>query len=134
MPLPREAIWDCLIRASTWPSWYPNAHAVRFKDGIGPNLSLGCKFQWRTFGVTIESTVIEFDPPQRIGWDGRRAGLHVYHAWVLEARGSQTQVLTEETQRGWLARLGQLVSPSRMYRGHALWLECLEKKAGAGSG
>jgi hypothetical protein len=126
MPLAREAIWNCLIGAGAWSSWYPNASTVRFLDGTGPILRLRSSFQWKTFGVTIESQVLEFDPPERIGWDGRRSGLRVYHAWLLEDLGAVTRVLTEETQVGWVARLGQLVSPSRMHRGHALWLAALE--------
>src|SRR5580658_3159484 len=84
MPMTREVIWNSLICAGTWSSWYPNASNVRFLDGTGPNLRLGSRFQWRTFGVTIESNVIEFVPPERIGWDGRRSGLIVHHAWLLE--------------------------------------------------
>jgi hypothetical protein len=132
MPLTREAIWNCLIRAGTWPSWYANASDVTFLDGTGPILRLGSTFHWKTFGVSIKSTVMEFVAPERIGWDGRRSGLQIYHAWLLEDLGQLTRVLTEETQVGWLARLGQLVSPSRMYRGHALWLACLEKEAQSG--
>jgi hypothetical protein len=129
MPLARGVIWDCLIHAGAWPAWYANASNVTFLGDTAPVLKLGSRFRWKTFGVTIESTVIEFAPPERIGWDGRRSGLHVYHAWLLEEQGPVTRVLTEETQLGWLARLGQLVGPSRMYRGHDLWLAGLENKA-----
>ena len=39
-------------------------------------------------------------------------------------------VPTEETQNGWLARLGALVMPGRMSRWHQRWLEELGKVAG----
>jgi hypothetical protein len=38
-------------------------------------------------------------------------------------------VLTEETQNGWLTRLGALVMPGRMWRGHERWVEGLGKMA-----
>ncbi|MGB5987855.1 MAG: hypothetical protein WBG37_21290 [Desulfobacterales bacterium] len=41
-------------------------------------------------------------------------------------------MLTEETQHGWAARLGNLLAPNRMHKFHQLWLEGLEIQASAG--
>jgi hypothetical protein len=49
--------------------------------------------------------------------------VHAYHAWAFERRDSGVYVLTEETQNGWLARLGALVMPGRMSRWYQRWLE-----------
>ena len=80
----------------------------------------------------ITSTVREYVPGERIAWDAHAFGIDVYHAWVLQPSVHGCHVLTEETQHGWLARLGKLFMPNRMYTFHQLWLEELATKARAG--
>ncbi|MCZ6537884.1 MAG: SRPBCC domain-containing protein, partial [Gammaproteobacteria bacterium] len=58
--------------------------------------------------------------------------IDVYHAWVLQPSAKGCLVVTEETQHGWLARLGTIFMPNRMHKYHQLWLEGLENKARAG--
>ncbi len=58
--------------------------------------------------------------------------MRAYHAWLLRPSGNGCHVLTEETQSGWAARLGNLVMPNRMRRGHQIWLETLARKAAGG--
>ncbi|MFN8571709.1 MAG: SRPBCC family protein [Gemmatimonadaceae bacterium] len=127
-----ECVWAWLIHATLWPGWYPNSARVRVLDGDRERLQLGARFTWRTFGISIASTVREFVPNQRIAWDAHGVGVHAYHAWVLEPTASGSRVLTEETQRGWLAVLGARALPNRMYNGHALWLATLSSKAATG--
>lgn len=125
---PPEVIWAWLIRAQLWPSWYPNSANVRFISGPQPDLDLGTKFRWRTFGVTIDSTVMEFVPPERIAWDAHAAGINGYHAFLIQRTGS-CHVVTEETQKGWLAQLNNVFRPNRMHQQHQIWLEALSRKA-----
>ena len=125
-----ENVWPSLIGAADWPAWYPNSSDVRIEGGAR-DLSLGARFTWRTFGVRVRSTVREFESHQRIAWDGAGTLLDVYHAWLIEPRGSGCWVLTEENQNGLAARAQALVMPSRMYEGHAVWLAALKAKAEA---
>lgn len=127
-----ERVWAWLIRATLWPTWYANSAKVQILAGAGPNLQKGTRFRWKTFGITITSTVIECVPYERIAWDAHAGGIDVYHAWVLQPSAQGCRVLTEETQHGWLARLGKLLMPNRMYKFHQLWLEGLANQARAG--
>jgi len=128
-----EAVWAWLIRAALWPTWYPNSAGVRFLDSGGPDLFLGARFRWKTFGVGIESVVQEFVPRERIAWDGHGFGVDVYHAWAIGALDDGgAEVLTEETQNGWMARASNWLMPHRMHRGHQMWLERLREKAKSG--
>ena len=129
---PPDVVWAWLVRAARWPAWYANARNVRI-DGGGTDLSPGARFRWWTFGVPIASQVTEFVPHERIAWDGTGIGIRVYHAWLLEPTAAGCHVLTEETQHGVAARLGALLMPTRMYRGHRLWLESLDAQARAGA-
>lgn len=132
MPASPDVVWAWLIRAANWPTWYRNAARVRFQSGPGPDLAEGVRFRWTTFGVRIVSTVREFVPGERIGWDGRAPGIDVYHAWLIEKTANGCRVLTEETQHGWLARLGHWAMPARMERMHQVWLESLREQAARG--
>ena len=105
---------------------------MRILEGPQPDLAPGTRFRWLTFGVRIESVVREFEPCERLAWDARAPGIRAYHAWLLTRTDSGCHVLTEETQHGFLARLGKFFLPNRMYRGHQLWLDRLEQKAREG--
>lgn len=124
-----ESVWAWLIRVQLWPTWYVNSANVQFLQGAAPDLALGTRFKWKTFNVTIESTVLEFVPPERIAWDGHTFGINVYHAWIIQKTPAGCHVVTEETQHGWLARLGKLLMPKRMWKYHQIWLEALSANA-----
>lgn len=133
MSAPAAAVWGWLVRAEAWPEWYANASDVTVEGPSAPDLSAGTRFRWRTFGVSLVSTVEEFVPGERIAWHAVGRGIDAYHAWLIEPLDSGCRVLTEETQHGWLARLGKLLMPSRMHRQHQAWLEGIQAKAVAGS-
>ena len=132
MDVPIDHVWAWLIRAQLWPTWYPNSADVTFLQGSPPDLSAGTRFRWKTFNVSLESTVLEFVPRQRIAWDARGFGVDAYHAWVIAPAPRGSYVLTEETQHGWLARLGSIVLPWRMHKYHQIWLEQLRDNAARG--
>jgi uncharacterized protein YndB with AHSA1/START domain len=130
---PAETVWAWLIRAPAWPDWYPNAHNVRIHSEPFDRLGLDTQFTWRTFGVSIRSTIREFVPYERLAWDASGTGVDAYHAWLISAAEGGCHVLTEETQYGWAARLGGLLFPNRMSRFHQIWLERLALMARTGS-
>ena len=132
MEAPPDAVWAWLVRAQLWPAWYENAANVTFLEGSPPDLDPGERFRWKTFGVTLESKVLEFVPGERIAWDARGPGVDAYHAWVITKTPRGSHVLTEESQHGWLARLSSAVMPQRMFRYHQIWLEALRQKAAGG--
>jgi hypothetical protein len=65
-------------------------------------------------------------------WLTHALGVDAYHAWVLQPSTQGCHVLTEETQHGWITRLGKLFIPNRMGKFHQLWLEGLETRARTG--
>lgn len=129
---PPERVWAWLVRAPLWPTWYPNSQNVRILAGNEPTLRRGTEFAWRTFGVGIRSTVLEFQPPARIAWNAFGLGVDAYHAWLIEPVAGGTRILTEETQYGWAARMSAAIFPARMHTFHQVWLEELGRKALAG--
>jgi uncharacterized protein YndB with AHSA1/START domain len=127
-----ETVWAWLIRAERWPAWYENSANVRFIEGRSPDLALGTRFNWKTFGVGIDSRVQEFVPYERIAWNGVAMGIDVYHAWLIVKTADGCHVITEESQHGWMSRLSVLIFPKRMWKFHQIWLESLRDQAMAG--
>jgi hypothetical protein len=131
MAVAAPVAWAWLIRARDWPSWYSNSHDVKLENDAH-DLALGVTFRWRTFGVKLVSHVEEFVPGQRIAWNARGVGVWAYHAWLIRPAVAGCTVLTEETQYGFLARMGDILMPSRMHRLHQMWLEALRNKVQEG--
>jgi uncharacterized protein YndB with AHSA1/START domain len=131
MPVSSQVVWAWLVRAELWPTWYQNSKRVLIEGG-GPDLRLGSRFRWTTFGVRLDSEVEEFVPGERLGWTARAAGIDAYHAWLIESRPSGCHVLTEENQNGWLASLSNMLRPQNMSKQHQNWLENLQRKAAEG--
>lgn len=128
----QDHIWAWLVRAVLWPDWYVNSANVEFLEGTTPDLRLNTQFSWKTFDITITSTVREYVPGERIAWDAQGMGFDGYHAWVIKPLEQGCYVLTEETQHGVLAELNKLFLPDRMWKYHQIWLESLEQKANSG--
>jgi hypothetical protein len=131
MDAPCDSVWAWLVRAESWPSWYLNSSKVRFLEGPPPDLKLGTRFKWKTFGIGLVSTVLEFVPNERLAWDAKGPGVEAYHVWLLQRTDSGCRVVTEETQIGFMARLQNRFRPDRMHEQHQKWLEGLEAKARA---
>jgi uncharacterized protein YndB with AHSA1/START domain len=124
-----EKVWFRLTDAATWHEWYFNASNVEFLNQKDGHLKADTKFKWRTFGANLNTEIAEFVPNERIAWRATGLGIEAYHAWLITPTEKGCRVLTEETQHGWLCRLGKLLMPNRMFRYHQIWLEGLKKKA-----
>lgn len=120
-----EIVWTRLIHATGWSAIYANAQNVAIEGG-GADLFADARFRWTTFGVTLDTRVVEFDPETRIAWLAHSTGVRAYHAWVITPLpdGGCT-ILTEETQHGWIARIARRLFPRRMEHWHQRWLEAL---------
>ena len=128
---PAATIWNLLVRAPNWPTFYGNASNIVI-DGGAPELTAGTHFRWHSFGVDLDTNVVEFVPGERIAWLARGTGVEAYHAWAIAPTATGCEVLTEETQYGVLARLGSIFMPNRMHGQHQLWLEGMARVAAAG--
>jgi hypothetical protein len=128
---PPERIWRWMIRAVRWPEWYSNSSNVELIGGDSPDLSLGRKFRWKTFGASITSSVIVFDPPREIIWDAHGI-LTAVHGWTIEPAGAVCRVVTEETQNGIVPKLASWYLRPMLERGHQSWVESLKRVAEGG--
>lgn len=126
-----EQLWPVLIEAPRWPAWYRNAKDVVL-DGGGTELEASSRFDWTTFGLRVASTVREFAPCTRLGWEGAGRGSTGYHRWDLQRTDDGgTLIVTEEVQGGVLATLLGPVVRRSIEKQHQYWLEALVETAAA---
>lgn len=125
-----QSVWETLVRARSWPLWYPNASNVRLPGDVA-NLASGMVFHWTQSGIALRSEVREFEPPTRIAWFARSPWIQAYHAWDIHPERDMCTVVTEETQRGILPFVFGTLVRRRMLAIHERWLELLEENAGA---
>jgi uncharacterized protein YndB with AHSA1/START domain len=129
IPAEPAAVWAWLCRPDLWPSYYGNARMIKHLGGPWPELQLGSRFRWLTFGALITSEVVEYEPTQRLAWSAKSMAGSGHHGWVLRSQAGGTFVRTEETQKG----LGmQIIKPALrplMERLHQRWLDGLSRKA-----
>lgn len=126
---PPERVWAWLVRPDLWPSYYSNARFVRHLGGPWPEVELGSRWRWLTFGALITSELVEAEPHRRLAWSARGLGAHGHHGWVLEPQDGGTHVITEETQRGWGIALVKPALRPLMVRYHQRWLDGLARVA-----
>jgi hypothetical protein len=98
---PPEVVWDTLTDFRSWPSWMPGVRTVE----IGETVGVGTRFKWKAGPGTINSQVIEWEPPRAVGWKGHSLGIEALHAWRIDGGGQESRVVTEESWSGLLARL-----------------------------
>jgi Polyketide cyclase / dehydrase and lipid transport len=97
-----STVWNYLVAAEQWPSWYSNSHNVKILNSEHI-LRPGSTFTWTTFGVRLQSTVAEFVRTKRLGWynmhlDG--SGIRSYHAWLLIPVAEGCRLISESTELG----------------------------------
>jgi uncharacterized protein YndB with AHSA1/START domain len=132
IPAEPDVVWGWLTRPDLWSKYYGNARLIKHLGGAWPQIELGSRWRWMTFGAFVTSEVVEYEPAQRLAWDAKSLAGSGHHGWLLRSQAGGTFVRTEETQKG----VGmQLIKPAlrpMMVRLHQRWLEGLSKVASEG--
>lgn len=125
-----ERLWPHLVRAGAWSSFYANCKRLRFENHEGPELRADSVFTWWTFGVPVRTVVTDFVPARRLAWRGSGLGAEGYHGWLLEPLPhGGTLFVTEETQRGFVPRVGKALLRRGLSYWHQRWLEGIVRAA-----
>jgi uncharacterized protein YndB with AHSA1/START domain len=121
-------VWEILVRAADWPSWYKGAQNVKITPD-SPVLAENSVLNWQTMGLRFASTIREFNPPYRLSWESKKSSIRGYHGWLIIPQGDGCKVITAEAQNGWLTFFEKLFQPKKLYRLHQEWLEGLKRLA-----
>ncbi len=121
---PRATLWRRLVDAENWPMLYANAKRVEITSGR-KLLEAGAAFAWTSFSLRLKSEVLACEPERFLAWRAMGLGVDALHWWRLDDHLEGVRIVTEETQIGWMARLGKAFIPRDLKRQHQKWLEGL---------
>jgi hypothetical protein len=122
---PPQVVWEVLTRFENWPNWNPEVKSMSFPGPLAP----GTEFRWKSGPGTIVSTLERVEAPNYIAWRGRTLTIDAYHEWWLEPRDGGTQVRTQESFSGLLARLLRRTLQKTLDRSLEDGLERLKREA-----
>ena len=122
---PLERVWGLHTDISSWSEWLPDIDASTIE---GP-LAVGTVFRWQTYGLSIESTIQEIDPPRRIVWSGPAQGITATHVWTMTPRVDGVVVRTEESWDGDPVRAQPKEMQQALDGSLRAWLQSLKDKA-----
>lgn len=132
---PAEIVWELLVDARNWSSYFPAEDQVELPAGES-SLALGTSYRRVTVGFPMSLVVTECVLHRRLAWstlvDGDDTGSSAYHGWVISPTDRGCHVLTEETQQGpfFLEEIGRK-RPGGLYSYHQDWVESLARAAEA---
>jgi len=130
---PALAIWEEMMKVSSWPEWKP----FMKKAGVSgyDSLTCGAKIKMSVMvggsaSVPLSATVIEFNRPERLVWEGGVKGLfHAVHSFDFKSMGDKTRVTSREEFNGVLTGVVQLmVTKDDLERLHEQWLIAIKKR------
>ncbi len=122
---PPQAIWKIHTDINAWSQWQPGITLSKLEGAP----IVGAVFQWKSGGITINSTVQVVEPNERIGWTGKATGTQAKHIWTLKPDKSGTLLTTEESMDGWLINVLKVVMPKFLDESLDIWLQSLKKQA-----
>lgn len=126
---PAEVVWQILIEATQWHTFYEGAQKpVVIADGSA-FLSNGVQFEFKTMGINFTPTMTEFVPNERMAWQIDIRRLQAWHAWVIIPTTDGVKLVTAETQNGFLTTMQKWFQPNRLLNYHELWLKQIKLRA-----
>ena len=124
---PLGTVWGLHTDITSWSEWLPDIDSSTIE---GP-LEVGTIFRWQTFGLSIESTIREIDPPRRIVWSGPAQGIVAIHVWTMTPTENGVRVHTEESWNGDPVRAQPEEMQQALDGSLRAWLQNLKHKAEA---
>jgi ligand-binding SRPBCC domain-containing protein len=109
-----ETVWAFFTDFAKWTTWSPVCRGCRLSDErsevqVGSVLEISSM----VFGVTftVPATVVEFDPPNAITWQGEKLGIQAIHSYRFLSRDGGTLLCNDETFSGVWFPFSALMSP-----------------------
>lgn len=127
---PAETVWNILIQADEWETYYQGASDLVLVDNKTGRLSKNSVFNWKTMGLDFTSTIKEFEPPHRLSWESNKKSISGYHAWlIVPAKSGGCKLVTSEAQHGFMTLPQKIFVPNKLERLHDEWLSQIKHKS-----
>jgi uncharacterized protein YndB with AHSA1/START domain len=124
-----KVIWELLIKAEDWPNWYEGMRDVEILNTEDNEIKANSKLKFSTMDQLFEGTIREFEPYSRLAWETRNEKLMAYHAWLIIPNEKGCLLITDEVQKGKLAKLQKIFLPNKLRKLHDIWLTEFKTKS-----
>ncbi len=124
-----EEIWNLLVNAEDWPNWYEGMTNVKVLNSEESLLESDTKLKFSTMGQDFDAIIREYEPYQRLAWETKNEKLGAYHAWLIIPNEKGCVIVTDEVQKGKLAKLQRIFLPNKLRKLHDTWLQGFKEKA-----
>lgn len=123
---PIETVWNIQTDIDSWANWQPDISKAKLDGSIAPN----AKFNWKSGGFSLVSTLEEVIKHKVIGWSGVGFGASAIHIWEFSSlENGNTLVRTSESMDGWLVKLFKGMMRKKLDESLDTWLKALKKTA-----
>ena len=123
---PPNVVWDILVKSSDWHLWYDGIQNIRFVESERHYLGKDVLVFWNSMGQSLNNTITEFVPYERLAWQFNENKIQGHHAWLIIPTKSGCRVITAESQTGRLAKLQSIFIPRKLMNQHDKWLKSLK--------
>ena len=93
---PVSLVWRLHTDIDGWPTWQKAIDEAHLDGVFVP----GAVFSWRTYGLSIVSTVYQVEPERHTLWGGPSEGITGIHSWTFTPVPGGVRVETEESWSG----------------------------------
>jgi len=119
-----KKVWKVLTNIDKWSTWQTDISMSK----LNGELKSGTKFDWKTNGFKIHSTLHTVEPISQFGWTGKTFGMFAIHNWTLTEKNNKTTVEVNESMEGLLAWLFKKSFNRNLENGMQRWLELLKRE------
>jgi hypothetical protein len=126
-----EVVWNILIDALKWESFYKGAKNVVLQDTSHKSLQANSLIEWETMGLKFASPIKAYEPNKYLAWDSIKKSIQGYHAWVIVPTAKGCRLVTAESQNGFLTFMQKVFQPTKLLKLHDTWLKVIKERAEA---
>lgn len=122
-------VWEWIIDALAWESWYNGAEDVSFVNPADTLLLAHSVFNWKTMGMEFQSAIKAYEPNTLLAWESKKKSIKAYTVWHIVPFDAGCKVIVEESQNGWLTFLEKIFERKAIGEHHDMWLSALKHKS-----
>lgn len=122
-------VWNLLIKAEEWPNWYKGMKNVEILNSESDVIKDSTLLKFSTMGRSFQGEIREFVVNERLAWETVNDNLNAYHAWLILPTENGCLLITDEVQKGKLAKLQKALLPNKLRKLHDVWLAEFKRKS-----
>jgi uncharacterized membrane protein len=123
---PVDVVWSIQADIESWVNWLPDISDVKLHGLI----ESGTRFEWKSGGFTLHSTLEEVTENKIIAWSGTGFGASAIHIWeFFSLKNGNTLVRTNESMDGWLVKIFKGMMKKKLNGSLDKWLHALKNSS-----